>query len=569
MKRLFCLFLALLIAGMVFAGGGQAAGGRGAAAAPSAGKKYPNLPFATDGKTTLSMLIGLGSYANITSYEYADNTYTREVVDKTGVQLEFITVPQADFDARRSLLLASGDYPEIINGSFSFNDMAYWAGEGLIVPLDDYHYLEYPFMKKVFDEYPALNTVLRLDDGKIYATPRLDDAIWSTYAQGRGWIYMPWVRDNRNFQFPKTLDELTAYFRWIRDNDVNKNGNPNDEVPLAFSNIFHSTAYFAKSFMPFVMDSTGFGLALTNGTVVEQYRSNEYRDTLKYMAGLYKEGLIKQDVYTWAHDQLKALSLNPEPQLGMALHGFAHDVTGSTDPRWAEFFVLPPVNGPSGRHWGTNREPWGIGRGHWYVTDRARDPELVIALYDFMSTHEMFLHGENQKGKSWSDPDPGSLGLNGKPATYKRLVQELQMPQNTLWYINNAMMYYMERRMGEQAVGMDVVNRWVTTGDPSIRDETFRSPSYLLGGLIHWSLQDEANAITADYFIPPAVFNEADNKRVADVRALLDPYLQQSIAEFVTGVRDINNDTAWNAYLSDLDRLGSQERAAIYQKYIQ
>jgi hypothetical protein len=36
--------------------------------------------------------------------------------------------------------------------------------------------------------------------------------------------------------------------------------------------------------------------------------------------------------------------------------------------------------------------------------------------------------------------------------------------------------------------------------------------------------------------------------------------------EFITGVRNINSDADWNAYLADLDRLNSKEVLAIRQK---
>ena len=569
MKRVSFLFLALIMAASLFAGGGQSGGGGTVAAGRT--RRYTSLPFVTN-RTTVSMLIPVGAYANITSYEYNDNTYTKEITDTTGVHFNFITVPSADFATRRNLLLASGDYPEILNGGFNFNDMAYYAGEGIIIPLDEYHYLEYPMISEAFTKFPALNTVLRLDDKKVYALPRLDDAIWSTYSVGRAWIHMPWVRDFHQLKYPTTINELTTCLRWIRDTDVNRNGNMNDEIPLAFAsnNVFGSTAWFAKSHMPFVLaqGATGFGLALVNGRVTEQYRANEYRDTLKYMASLYREGLIKQDAYTMSMDELRAISRNPDPILGIFINGFAHDVTGSTDVRWTEQFVLPPMNGPSGRHWATNREPWGICQAMWHVTDKARDPELVIALYDYMATDVMYLNGMNQKGKTWDNPDPGTLGLDGKPAVYKRIIQDLQVPLNTLWYVNNAMILIEGRRFGEQAIGMDAVNRWVTTGDPSVREAALNSPSYLLGALIHWCAQDTHSALPDNMFIPPFVFSDADNKVVGDIKAVLDAYLQQAIAEFVTGVRDINNDAAWNAYLADLDRLGARERAEIYQKYL-
>jgi hypothetical protein len=40
------------------------------------------------------------------------------------------------------------------------------------------------------------------------------------------------------------------------------------------------------------------------------------------------------------------------------------------------------------------------------------------------------------------------------------------------------------------------------------------------------------------------------------------------MVEFITGVRDINSDPVWNTYLSDMDRLGSKDLAAIIQRYI-
>jgi hypothetical protein len=74
--------------------------------------------------------------------------------------------------------------------------------------------------------------------------------------------------------------------------------------------------------------------------------------------------------------------------------------------------------------------------------------------------------------------------------------------------------------------------------------------------------------IPAEYFIPPVALDDADNARVADINSVLNPYLDQAASEFITGTRDINNDSVWNAFLSELDRIGAKDRAAIYQKYI-
>jgi hypothetical protein len=64
------------------------------------------------------------------------------------------------------------------------------------------------------------------------------------------------------------------------------------------------------------------------------------------------------------------------------------------------------------------------------------------------------------------------------------------------------------------------------------------------------------------------VLNDADNARVADINALLESFKTQACVEFITGLRDISNDSHWNTYLAELDRLGSSEIVTIRQKYI-
>jgi hypothetical protein len=62
--------------------------------------------------------------------------------------------------------------------------------------------------------------------------------------------------------------------------------------------------------------------------------------------------------------------------------------------------------------------------------------------------------------------------------------------------------------------------------------------------------------------------SETDVTRVADINAVLDPFLQTAMAEFIIGRRNIDADSDWNAYLAELDRLGTKEKAGILQKYI-
>jgi hypothetical protein len=80
--------------------------------------------------------------------------------------------------------------------------------------------------------------------------------------------------------------------------------------------------------------------------------------------------------------------------------------------------------------------------------------------------------------------------------------------------------------------------------------------------------QHQKYAKPESMFIPPLAVGEADAARLSDINAVLNPYKDQVFAEFITGVRDASNNTAWNAYLAELDRLNSKEILTIKQKYL-
>jgi putative aldouronate transport system substrate-binding protein len=45
----------------------------------------------------------------------------------------------------------------------------------------------------------------------------------------------------------------------------------------------------------------------------------------------------------------------------------------------------------------------------------------------------------------------------------------------------------------------------------------------------------------------------------------VNTYVEQSVAEFVTGARDINSDSAWNVYLRELWNIGLRRWIAAAQ----
>jgi putative aldouronate transport system substrate-binding protein len=569
MVSVLMLFLTLEVG---FAGGRQA--GEGSTAAPAPTAVISGLPLTRD-DVTFSVFIGGGTKDWISSFDYRDNSFTRKITDETGIKFEFIVTSTADHAERRNVMLSTGTYPDIIisRNGMTLGDIDYYAQQGIIIPLDDYNPLGYPNIKAAFDEVPAINQKVRGSDGKIYSLPEVNECLHCVFGNGRIWYYMPWVRDNYGNRVPTTTAELLEYLRYVKTHDMNGNGNPNDEIGIAFgkNNIENFLLFFGKPFMPIITSNWGFGIARENGRVVEQYRDNRFRDALRYMRTLYQEGLIAPNSFSMTDDEIKSLVQATTPVVAMPAVPWINGVTTQPSERWIDHFSLKPIAGPSGQRYGGNNEQSSIVVPFFFVTDKCKRPDLAVALYNYFIDHDICLTGLlGSKGVAWDNPEPGTLGVNGLPAQFRQLVGYGSSPLNTSWdqdaipSIRVARWFY----LGNQAKGADEAQRWLATGDPSLRDYLLNLPDYAEEMWYFTAKGHQEYAVPDSYFVPLVALSEADTTRLSDINASLNPYREQALVEFITGARDINNDTAWRTFLAELDRFGGKDKTDILQKYI-
>jgi putative aldouronate transport system substrate-binding protein len=543
------------------AGGSQAGSSSSTGATNLIGKG--TLPL-TKADVTFTVLISSPG-GLVPSYDYKDNLFTKKVTDQTGVKLEFISASYADFNTRVNTMLNTGTYPDLIFSGISWESLDYYYNQGIVISLDKYDPMSYPRIKAAFDEYPLFNSILKSNNGQLLALPAVNDCLHCIYSNGRAWYYMPWVRDKYNFKTPETIQDLDAYLRYVKANDMNGNGNPNDEIPMAFNDMKAAVSYIAKSFMPWNND----GLALRNGKVWEQYKENDFREALKVMAGWYRDGLIAQNSLTMGWDELLALGEANPPIVAVVANSWSNWFTTAPGDRWIDTWQMPQLTGPTGQRWGANNTPTTVGWPGFIITDKCKDPALAIALYDYLIDFEVELDSYvGPKGTAWTDPDPGAKGLNGLPARYKLLVTYGSQAPNSSWDQASPMIRNSAFRLGEQASDTDIAARWWATGDASLKASLLANNSYNEQMQYKLASDQQKWAIPWDYVIPPVVLTEADQNRASDIRATLSGQRDTAWAEFIAGIRDLNNDSVWNAYLRDLDSLGAAELASIYQKYI-
>ncbi|MDR0450782.1 MAG: extracellular solute-binding protein [Treponema sp.] len=567
MKKILVMLLALTVSAAAFAAGRNQTAGetRGLVNLPKG-----SLPI-SNGSATLTVFAG-GLSQWVTSFDYRDNIFTRKVVDETGIKLDFVAATSADAAQKRNVLLSSGDYPDIFIGGGV--DITYYASQGILLPLDGYDPLSYPSIKAAFDRYPALWDINRGPDGKLYGLPSVNECLHCNYSQGRALYFQPWVRDNK-LKAPETLEELTAYLRWIRDNDVNGNGDKNDEIPLTWEKDYlkHAVAIIAKAYMPFIYTQDYFGLRLNDSRqVTEQYKDPNYRRALQYLAGLYKEGLILPASFTQTRDQLKSLVENTAPLVGVIMAANPDNIGIAGGDRVVNHFFLKPLAGPEGLRHASYRGPYaGLGTG-MVITDKCRYPELALALYNYLIDPVVSREAVGPKGSYWDDPDPGTVSLMGGKPAYKNLTSFASQQVNGGWNQTSPGIFTADVRLSEQATDFDLAKQYILTGDAALHDRMVKNPSWN-EEFLFISTNDlfVPHKINDNYYIPPVPLlrmNDDDNARFADIKAALDTFVEQAAVEFITGARDIGNNAAWNTYLNELDRLGSKDLAGLIQKYI-
>lgn len=294
--------------------------------------------------------------------DYKDNEFTRWVEELTNITLEFDIPPMAEAQQKLNLMLASGDLPEVIIGcNIRLDQMQILAEQGLVLALDEYIDEYSTEFIKVYSEYPQVQDLITLLDGKVYGLPHVNDCYHCSMSQ-KMWVYKPWL-DALGLDLPTTTDEFYEMLKAFKEQDPNGNGIA-DEIPL--SGTREVNGGWRSPIDSFIMNSfvyndrvtsngagTGAGghLMLEDGVVKVSFTEPGWQEGLRYLNKLYSEGLIDPQAFTNDSNQIRQLGENPDvPILGAVGAGWYGVFTQNGGPsgRWQEYVPIAPLTGPSG-----------------------------------------------------------------------------------------------------------------------------------------------------------------------------------------------------------------------------
>jgi len=309
-----------------------------------------------------------------------------------------------------TLLTSRKDLPDIINPTdFGVMDL---ADDGLIVPLDDYLELMPDIVRAVGEEHMD---AWKASDGHIYTIPSVS-TIQGSFSM---MVRQDWL-NALDLEVPETWEEWLTYWRGVRDHDLNGNGDPADEIPIALAegpDGERSLTLLLNAFGIAASNDTQFCL-LDNGTYTMIYEHPRYPEFLKAVAGLYAEGILVEGYESFSYSSIEEMM--GDNTLGstmtFAASGSQTEVlreAGNEDALWLS---VKPVAGPYGDRMIQERElvspVWCITAGA-YENGKAED---IIRFFNWCYTQEgSWLYNYGIEGISYTIQD-------GKPVLDKELV---------------------------------------------------------------------------------------------------------------------------------------------------
>ena len=509
--------------------------------------------------------------------------YIEEVV---GVKLELVNVLyDATLAEGISLMMADGDLPDLMIG-LGLNTVQltqYGANDELLLDIAPYLNEENaPNILKVAAADPNYLKALTNDNGQVFSLngwgERYEEAI-GTYRMFYNWDIM---KQAGITEAPETLDEFMTMLRTIKEKFP-------DMYPFGGNYARYNATYLIMNALGFNYSMSGEGanqrshetdIGLRNGEVTLFSYDKEILPTyLETMHAIYTEGLMEPDYYTLEKDTCKA-------HLSAGMYAVFSEVPGlyggaefgtqwwGGKPLTSEFNDTP--------FW---PNPYNYGIGNWCISAETEYPELCVALADlfFVESEQGYLLNRYPNVKQAEEYGLGittgwHYDWDQNRAVFDdfEAVKDKYTDQNywvfenlTLWKNGSFLVSYNSWAVDENGkstlesldMGIDDVNETAA--------KRFDIPRFDTGHNVQYprALHNTWGKYITEEKTPQVCYFDADTtNRIADLKTLLDDYASQSLAEFITGRKEIN-DANLEAYFAEMKNLGAEEYIKIYADY--
>ncbi len=494
---------------------------------------------------------------------YDTNAFTKELEAKTNIHINWQLV-QSNFVEKVNLVVASGQYPDVIDpgvgatSRLSKSTELQLGSQGILLPLENYINSDMPNYKKILSSNTDLKKLMTTPDKHIYNLTMINQSYHVTYPE-KMWMNSTWLK-NLGLSMPTTTDEFETVLKAFKSSDPNKDGKA-DEIPLSTcksgSNI--NLDGFIMNAFTYTPASTD-RLYLKDGKVTMSAVQSGFKDGLKYLNKLYKEGLINPESFT--QDQKTQVNINESgsaPTIGAfpALRvGYACNlspVNGKTSTRWQQYEAVAPLTGPSGLKV-ASYDPYGGYVPEIYITKNCKYPAAVARMFDYTYTEEGTIRANvGREGKEWSKADSSDVNYDGKAAKYKTLT--VDTTKTEYQNVNYGQLFPLNASVSYQDEWAQPSNPY----DPSVPALSGRMVVFYKATKVYAKTTPGINAVLPDLY-----YAQSDIDQISRMKTTINDYVNEQVTAFITGKTDV--DSGWNSYISQLNSMGLQNYIQLIQK---
>ncbi len=526
MKKLLALLLAMSIVLGLCACGGSGSG---------SGEEE----LTADGRVKLS--IGVPTDAYIMDYD--DNALTNWVEEKCGVELEFIEYAGGTDVATQiaTTISARQELPDILYGiALENNTIERYGKEGYLVDVSKWLTADHEFGKIFVDrlqneltederEY-VLRVITTPESEAVYAIPTIETSLIDKMK------YMLWVNtkllEKTGLSAPTNNDELLAVLRAFKNNGVtlplygSQKSKLGANVVTWLINLF---TYFNPD-RPYTVSEDGKTLSAT-------FVSDEYREALKFINTLYKEGLLNDLAWSANSSELKQVTT---PASGEAMCGIfaGHLTVHATEQNMMIADYAPLYN------WGCAvRSDIGCTRKTFITADCSNPEKAFEVLMTLFSKDGSMRIRYGEYGVNWTDPDEGAKSDLGLDATYKLISDPLVVQNTAVWGPIASTLNIMAE--GETAQVAEDMSEW----------HKLKSKMHAEANTLFEKSVAENNP---EYICPVLRYTEEEKEQYEMVKTNVGTYYSRAQTDFCKGLSgfDPYNDADWDKYLKELEKLG-------------
>lgn len=500
-----------------------------------------------------TLVVGLTQSSYVTDYE--NNYFTNYLEEKLGINIEFYMLPAtSDEVATKVALLATAqkDLPDVlvIDGMLSSEMILQYGSSGFFMALNDY--LADPEVMPNYNAIPEEDKAIMEKaqtqaDGNMYSLSAYEPETWNL-TPNRMYINKAWL-DQLGLEVPTTTDELKEVLIAFRDNDPNGNGQQDEIGVYGFSGGGYGQNISAALMNAFVFwngggQNGGLSLSDDGSTVIAPFTTDEWKAGLAYMNDLYNEGLLSANIFTDDETQFKAVLNQETPVVGLTSSGSLSSWPDAVNnANFLQMELIEPLSGPEGVQY-TPYSEYSPSQ-ELMVLSSTDKLDLVLKFADEFYDHDTSLIERfGEEGVDWTR-DPDELAKHTNAYIEAGLYDSLSLiVTSTVWADNQAQTW---RNHGPRYASLEQGNTVFDFSSGIDYDPTnptqLNAKSYELYYTKH-----------PDQVLSMLKYTMEETEMIQDQLTNIPNFVKQSLAEFVTGARDI--ETGWDSYLSELENMG-------------